>query len=254
MKPLHFVEEGQGPMLVLSHALGLNLNMWDGVAALLARRFTVLRYDHRGHGGSAGAVEPFSVEDLADDAARLIASRTEHPVFFVGLSLGGMTAQALAARAPELLKGVVIVNSGAFYPDPTPWNQRVERVLSKGVEDIADGAVDRWLTPAFRATEIGGAIATQLRASLVSTDAVAYAAACTAISKMDLRESNRRISVPTLVIAGTQDLATPPSMSQEIAAAVPGAQLRSLDVAHISAAEKPAKLAGLIEAFVDQNL
>ena len=253
MKPLHFVEQGQGPMLVLSHALGLNLNMWDGVAEVLARRFTVLRYDHRGHGSSGGAADPFSVEDLADDAARLIASRTEHPVFFVGLSLGGMTAQALAVRAPEMLKGIVIANSASFYPDPTPWAQRVERVLSKGVEDIADGAVDRWLTPAFRATEAGGAVATQLRATLISTDAVAYAAACTAISKMDLREGNRRISVPTLVIAGAQDLATPPSMSQEIASAVPGAQMRSIDTAHISAAEKPAELAGLIESFVDQN-
>lgn len=252
MEPLNFIEKGQGPMLVLSHALGLDMGMWDAVSALLEPRFTVLRYDHRGHGHSFAANAPFSVDDLADDVAGLIRSRTDKPVFFAGISMGGMTAQALAVRAPELLAGIVIANSGSHYPDKTPWKARVDRVLSQGVESIADGAVDRWLTPAFRATEIGDAMAAQLRATLIGTDAVSYAAACDAVAAIDFRESNRRIAVPTLVIAGLQDLATPPSMSQDIADAIPGAQLKTIDAAHISSAEKPGELAALIESFVTQ--
>jgi len=252
MEPLNFVEKGQGPMIVLSHALGLDMAMWDAVAALLEPRFTVLRYDHRGHGHSPAVNAPFTIDDLADDVAALIRSRTDKPVFFAGISMGGMTAQALAVRAPELLAGIVIANSGAHYPDQAPWKARVERVLSLGVESIADGAVDRWLTPAFRATEQGDAMAAQLRATLIGTDAVSYSAACDAVAGIDYRESNRRIAIPTLVVAGTLDLATPPSMSQEIAAAIPGAQLRTIDAAHISSAEKPGELAALIEFFVNQ--
>ncbi|MCZ2495491.1 alpha/beta fold hydrolase [Xylophilus sp. Kf1] len=252
MEPLNFVERGQGPMLVLSHALGLDLGMWDAVSALLEPRFTVLRYDHRGHGHSPAANQAFTIDDLADDAAALIRSRTDRPVFFVGISMGGMTAQALAVRAPELLAGIVIANSGAYYPDLAPWKARVERVLSQGVESIADGAVERWITPGFRATEAGSAMATQLRATLIGTDAVSYAAACDAVAGIDYRESNRRIGVPTLVIAGTLDLATPASMSEDIAAAIPGAQLKTIEAAHISSVERPAELAALIESFVNQ--
>ncbi|MGH8858888.1 MAG: alpha/beta fold hydrolase, partial [Polaromonas sp.] len=69
---LHWVKEGQGPLVVLSHALGCDLSMWDGVAALLASRYTVLRYDHRGHGQSDAPPGPYTLAVLADDAAQLI--------------------------------------------------------------------------------------------------------------------------------------------------------------------------------------
>jgi len=249
--PLNFVESGRGPLLVLSHALGLDLSMWDAVVPLLESRFTVLRYDHRGHGKSQAAANgPFTIEDLADDAAALIRSRTGAPAIFVGLSMGGMTAQALAVRAPELLSHIVIANSSAYYADRTPWAARVQRVQAEGVQAIADGAVDRWITPGFRATAAGGQVAAALRATLVATLAPAYAASCDAVGSIDFRESNRQIRVPTLVVAGTQDLATPPAMSEDIAAAIPGARLASIDAAHISAVEKPAELAALILDFV----
>jgi 3-oxoadipate enol-lactonase len=247
---LHFVEQGQGPLLVLSHALGLDLTMWDAVAARLEKRFTVLRYDHRGHGKSSMTGSAFTIEDLADDAAALIRSRTEHRAIFVGLSMGGMTAQALAVRAPEILSAIVIANSSDFYPDRSTWATRVARVRADGVEVIANGAVDRWLTPAYAATAAGAAKAASLRSTLVHTDAGVYAAACEAVAAIDFRESNRRIAVPTLVVAGAQDLATPPSMSEAIANAIPGAKLATVDAAHVSAAEKPAELAALIEDFV----
>lgn len=247
---LNFIEKGHGPLLVLSHALGLDLTMWDALAPLLEEHYTVLRYDHRGHGRSPASDGPFSVEDLADDAAALIRARSDQPVVFVGVSMGGMTAQALAARAPELLSAIVVANSSAFYPDRAPWEARVQRVRSKGVDDIADGAVERWLTPGFRATPEGSAIARSLRHTLVSTRAEVYASACEAVAAIDFRESNQRITVPTLVIAGAQDLATPPAMSQEIADAIPHARLDTLDAAHISAAEVPAEFAALVQSFL----
>jgi 3-oxoadipate enol-lactonase len=250
MTRLHSVREGKGPLVVLSHALGLDLHMWDGVAALLRDDHTVLRYDHRNHGKSEVVPGPLTVEMLADDAADLIRSEAGgQPVRFVGLSMGGMAAQALAAAHPELLASVTIANSSAHYPDKTPWQARVQTVQGKGIEGIADAAVARWLTPPYIVSHEGAAAAAKLRSTLVASDAAGYIASCEAVSAIDFRESNKRIKVPTLVIAGAQDEATPPVMSQEIADAIAGAKLVTIDAAHISAMERPEDFVQLLRAF-----
>lgn len=95
---------------------------------------------------------------LADDAAGLIREQAAGPVHFVGLSMGGMTAQALAASQPQLLKSIVIANAASWYDDAAKalWQARVQTVLAQGVAAIADGAMQRWFTPEFRADLAGG--------------------------------------------------------------------------------------------------
>ena len=247
---LNVVREGEGPFVVLSHALGCNLRMWDGVAAQLARAHTVIRYDHRNHGGSEVVPGPLRVETLAQDAAELIQREAGgEPVHFVGLSMGGMTAEALAVRHPELLRTVVIANSSAHYPDQAPWRARAETVNAKGVAAIAPGAVSRWLTPSFAATYEGAAAAKSLHDMLVATDAQGYIESCNAVAAIDFRESNHRIAVPTLVIGGLQDEATPMAMSEAMAAAIPGARLATIDAAHLSAVERPEEFEQLLIDF-----
>jgi 3-oxoadipate enol-lactonase len=247
MTRLNILRQGEGPIVVLSHALGCDLHMWDGVAALLSRAHTVLRYDHRNHGSSEVVAGPLRVDMLADDAADMIRREAAgEPVHFVGLSMGGMTAQALAVRHSALLKTVVIANSASHYPDQTPWAARAETVRDKGVPAIAPGAVSRWLTPAFVSTAEGAAAAKALRDTLVQTDAQGYIDSCEAVAAIDFRESNRRIAVPTLVIAGLQDEATPPRMSEAMVAAIPGARLATIDAAHLSAVERPVEFTQLL--------
>ena len=250
MTRLNVVREGGGPIVVLSHALGCDLHMWDGVASLLARAHTVLRYDHRNHGGSEVVAGPLTLQVLADDAAALIEREAEgEPVHFVGISMGGMTAQALAPSRPELLKTLVIANSAAHYPDAAPWRTRVQAVQAAGMAAIAPGAVARWLTPEFVSTPEGAAAARQLQETLVRTDAAGYIASCDAVAGIDLRDSNRRIAVPTLVIAGGRDEATPSSMSEAMVAAIPGARLATIDAAHLSAVERPVEFTQLLLDF-----
>lgn len=247
MTRLNLVREGNGPIVVLSHALGCDLRMWDGVAAQLARAHTVLRYDHRNHGASERVPGAFRIETLAQDAAALIQREAGgEPVHFVGLSMGGMTAQALALRHPELLRTVTIANASAHYPDQAPWRARAETVAARGVAAIAPGAVSRWLTPAFAATPEGQVAAAQLQAVLAANDPQAYIESCNAVAAIDFRDSNRRIAVPTLVIGGLQDEATPFAMSEAIAAAIPHARLASIDAAHLSAVERPVEFAQLL--------
>ncbi len=252
---LHWVKEGQGPVVVLSHALGCDIRMWDGVAEVLSSRYTVLRYDHRGHGQSEATPGPYTIDMLADDAARLIQAEAKGPVHFVGLSLGGMTAQALAARHPQLVKSITIANSASWYDEAARamWQARVNTVLAEGVAAIADGAMQRWFTPAFRIDTIGGGAqrVAALRHRLEQTDSAAYAASCLAVANIDFRRSNPAINCPTLVIAGTLDEATPVSMSQAIADSIPGAQLATLQAAHLSAVEQAAPFSTLLQSFLD---
>jgi 3-oxoadipate enol-lactonase len=125
----------------------------------------------------------------------------------------------------------------------------VETVRAQGVAAIAPGAVSRWLTPEFVGTPEGAECAARLRETLERTDAEGYIASCDAVAAIDFRESNRRIAVPTLVIAGTRDEATPPSMSQDIVAAVPNARLATVGAAHLSAVERPVEFSQLLIDF-----
>jgi 3-oxoadipate enol-lactonase len=252
MSKIHFLQEGQGPTVVLSHALGCDLSMWDGVAAALRDHYTVLRYDHRGHGHSPAFGGAFTMDDLADDAARLIEAECEGPVHFAGLSMGGMTAQALGARHPGLIRSLVIANSAMHYPEEARamWQARVDTVLKQGVPAIAEGALQRWFTPAFREDAARGLeLVGQLRDVLERTDAPSYAAACQAVASIDLAAGNARITCPALVIAGDLDEATPPAMSEAIAQSIPGARLQHLGAAHLSAVEQPEAFAALLTRF-----
>lgn len=247
---MNISQDGQGPLVVLSHALALDRHMWDALTARLATHCTVVRYDHRGHGQGASPEAPYTIDDLADDAASVIRSVSSRPVVFAGLSLGGMVGQALAARHPALLRGLAVINSAPHYADRTLWDARIEAVRRSGMPAVADASLDRWLTQAFRQSPAGQAVAERLRQSLLGTDTLGYVRACEAIAAMDLRPGNRRIHTPTLVVAGRHDLATPLAQSQAIAADIAGARIAEVEAAHISAAECPDELARVLGDWV----
>lgn len=255
---LNFRKQGPGgdtPVVVLSHALGCDLGMWDGVAAALGDRYTVLRYDHRGHGQSEVVPGPYSVQALADDAAALIRREVGRPVHFVGLSMGGMTAQAMAARHPDLIQSIVVANATDHFDAPARalWHALVDMVRQQGVAASLDGAIQRCFTPEFRADQPPGSAArvAQCRAQMLSMNTQAFIDSCQAVSRIDFRKSNRRIACPALVIAGSRDEATPLAMSEAVQAGIQGAQLALMDTAHLSAVEQPAVFAKLLSDFFD---
>ncbi|MEH3085060.1 MAG: alpha/beta fold hydrolase [Xylophilus ampelinus] len=239
--------------VVLSHALGLDARMWDALAAeLAAAGHPVLRYDHRGHGGSAAPAGPYAMDDLVDDAARIVREWGRGPVAWVGLSMGGMVGQGLAARHPELVRALVVANSTAHYPEAAQavWRERVAAVLERGLAPIADMVMGRYFLQDFRTAHPEAEAAA--RATLLASDPQGYAACCHAVGTVDWRDALPRIQAPTLVIAGAQDAGTPLAMSQAIADAVPGARLAVIEGAsHISAVERPGAFAALVRGFLD---
>jgi 3-oxoadipate enol-lactonase len=252
MPQLNFTVQGAGPTVVLSHALGADLGQWDEVTELLAQRFRVLRYDHRGHGRSERVAGPVSLEDLAEDAAALIERECGGAVHFVGLSLGGMVAQLLAARHPGRIASIVVANSSSRFDDTGRgmWRARIETVRNLGMPGIAQGVLARWFTPAFHADPANAGRIAHLREGLLANDPAAYAATAEAVARIDFGTSNPLIACPALVIAGATDEVTPPAMSETIRDQISGAQLATLEAAHMSAIERPAEFASLVARFI----
>ena len=230
--------QGEGPPVVLSHALGLDLTMWDALAARLAATHTVLRYDHRGHGGSATPPGPYAMSDLVDDAARVIREWGRGPVAFVGLSMGGMVGQGLAVRHPELLRGAVLANTTARYPAAAAatWAARIAAVEQGGMAAVADGVVERYLHADYRGAHPQATEA--LRALLLRDGPAGYVAACHAVAGVDWLDRLAEVKLPVLVIAGARDAGATPAMAREIADRIAGAELEVFDGAsHLSVAE-----------------
>ena len=240
-----------GVPVVLSHALGLDLSMWGGLAAALSAQHPTLRYDHRGHGGSATPQGTYSLDELVDDAARLIREWGRGPVVFVGLSLGGMVAQGLAIRHPELVLGLVLANTTAQYPAAAQaaWQARIGAVESGGMAAIAAMVVERYLHADFRAAH--PEFTTALHEQLLRANAAGYAATCHAVRAVDWLDSLAAIQCPTLVLAGARDIGAPPAMGQSIAERIAGARFEVFaEASHLSVAEQPASFEAAVRGLI----
>ena len=228
-----------GLPVVMSHALGMDLAMWDGLAAQLAAQHPVLRFDHRGQGGSAAVTAPFGIDELVADAARVVREWGRGPVLFIGLSMGGMVGQGLALRHPALVRGLLLANTAAVFADAARAGlvERAAAVRSAGMAAVADATVERFISAAGRAAN--PALAGAVRAQLLRADAPGYAATCEAIAAADWRAGLAALQCPVQVVSGALDVGTTPAMGQQIADAVPGAQHSVIEAAHLSVLEQP---------------
>lgn len=236
--------DGDQPPIVFSHALGLDLHLWDQAAAhFAALGHPTLRYDQRGHGRSARPAGPYALDQLVDDAARLIEEWGRGPVVFVGLSLGGMVGQGLALARPELVRGLVLAHTTARYPPEAQagWSQRVATIEAGGMAAAVEQILNRYLGddashPQLRA---------RLRETLLAQDAAAYVAAAQAVRAVDYLGRLAAIRCPTLVVAGGRDQGATPAMAEAMAGRIARSRLALLpDAAHLSVMENP-------EAFLE---
>ncbi|MBY0298550.1 MAG: 3-oxoadipate enol-lactonase [Methylobacterium sp.] len=243
---------GGAPVVAFSNSLGTAMAMWDPLVPHLRGRYRVLRYDTRGHGASPTRDAPTAVEDLADDLLGLLDALEIDRAHVVGLSLGGMTGQALAMRAPERVQSLTLMATAACMPSEASWNERAETVRAHGTAAIVDATMERWFSPDFPASAPDAV--EPVRRQFVETDRAGYAVCCNAIGRMDLRPGLDRITAPTLVIAGRDDPATPPEKSEEICAGIRHAELVVLPRArHLLAVEQPAAAASHLLAFLDRH-
>ena len=248
-----YILEGpeDSPVVAFSNSLGATLEMWDPLIPSLERRFRTLRYDTRGHGDSQTHDAPTEIADLAADLAGLLDALGIARAHLVGLSLGGMTVQALASTDPGRPLSATLMATAAHLPSAQTWNERAETVRARGTEAVVEATLGRWFTPDFarRAPETVRAV----RARFLACDAAGYAVCCGAIGRMDLRPALPAITAPTLVIAGRDDPSTPPAMAEELCSGIAQAELVVLPrAAHLLAVERAAAAGGYLRAFLDR--
>ena len=225
------------PVVVLSNSLGATRGMWDPQVPALAERYRVVTYDARGHGESPAPPGPYTLDDLVDDLVALLDEVGAERAHVAGLSLGGMTAMRLAVREPQRLDRLAVLCTSA-KPDPQPFLDRAAAVRSGGTAPLATAIAARWLTPDYAAEH--PELVARLESMIAGADDDGYAACAEVVAAVDLREDLARITSPTLVISGQEDLALPPAHQQLIAGGIPGARLLTLSPgAHLANLEQP---------------
>lgn len=223
------------PVVVLSNSLGTNLEMWDAQMPSLSARLRILRYDQRGHGASEATPAPYAFDTLGRDVLVLLDALKIKRAHFCGVSMGGGTGMWLAAHAPERIDRLVLANTAAKFGTREAWNARIDAVRKGGLAAIADGVLERWFTPGFRARAAD--TVQRMRDMLAATPVEGYLGCCAAVRDVDLRNAIGRISAPTLVIVGAHDVSTPAAEGRALAERIRGARVVELDAAHISNVE-----------------
>jgi 3-oxoadipate enol-lactonase len=231
---IHYALSGaaNAPVVVFSNSLGANLSMWDPQAAGLETKYRVLRYDTRGHGQSSVTPAPYSIEQLARDVLALLDALNIARANFCGLSMGGLIGMWMGLNAPTRVEKLVLCNTGAKIGSDKGWNTRIEAVRKDGLKAVSPGVIERWFTPEFRARS--PQIWESSLRMLEAAPPQGYAACCEAIRDYDARDKISPIRLPTMVIAGSKDSATPPADGHFIAEQIPGARYVELNAAHLS--------------------
>ncbi|GGU00941.1 bifunctional 3-oxoadipate enol-lactonase/4-carboxymuconolactone decarboxylase PcaDC [Streptomyces violascens] len=224
------------PTLVLAPSLGTTLALWNPQLSALAAHFNILRWDLPGHGNSPAWLPPSprpTLETLATLLLDLLEELRTDTFSYAGISLGGAVGTWLAAHHPDRVESLALLCTSADFGPPEPWLARADTVRTKGIGEVVDSAPSRWFTPAFDAPE-------HLLADHHRVDPGSYAACCEILAGLDLRPELARITAPTLVIAGRDDVATPPSHARELADGIRDAQLLELPRAgHLANVEQP---------------
>lgn len=232
-------------VVVLATSVGTRPEMWDPQLDALTERFRVVRVAHRGHDGVDVPPGPYTLADLAGDVLALLDALGVQRFSWCGVSLGGMVGMWIAAHEPQRIEQLALCCTSAYLPPAQGWLDRAALVRTSGMVAVTDAVVERWFTPEFAVTS--PEVVARCRAMLLSVPPEGYAGCCEAIATMDLRTEIPRITAPTLVLAGADDLATPVKHAQAIVSLVPGARLVVLPgTAHLVTVQDPSSTTQLL--------
>ncbi len=239
---IHYELSGRkdAPVVVLSHSLASSQKMWDPQMEMLRSHFRVLRYDTRGHGLSQTTPAPYTLELLGEDALGLLDVLGMDQVHWVGLSMGGMIGQSIALNHPHRLLSLSLCDTAAIIPaEAQPiWEERIEGVRQRGMESQLEATMERWFTPSFLI--LNPPMLNLIKEEFLATPAEGYIGCAGAIRRLNYLSRLSEIKLPTFIMVGEDDPATPVSASEAIHERIRNSKLVILrSVRHLSNVEQP---------------
>lgn len=226
------------PVIAFINSLGTDFRIWDAVIEALGHEYAFVLHDKRGHGLSDVGRSPCSIDDHADDLIALLDHLDVKSAIIWGLSVGGLIAQALYARRPDLVRALVLSNTAHRIGTVEMWNARIDKIAADGLASLVDPVMERWFTPAFRQPD--NAAYAGARNMLSRQPAAGYSATCAAIRDADFTAAAGRIAVPTLCIAGDEDGSTPPALVRALADLIQASRFVTIaGCGHIPCLEQP---------------
>ena len=239
--------------IVLIHSLAMDRLFWQPVAEQLAERAAVLTYDCRGHGEADKPKGPYTVELFAHDLADLLDHVGWTSAVVAGASMGGCIALAFAAAHPARTAGLGLIDTTAWYGADAPkqWAERGARAAAEGMAALVEFQTTRWFGEAFRAQRPD--IVARCVDVFLSNDVAAYVETCKMLGAADLRAALPSMTMPTAIVVGEEDYATPVAMAETMHQAIAGSTLMVLKGArHLTPLEMPDTIAGELHSLMQQ--
>jgi 3-oxoadipate enol-lactonase len=239
---LYYETEGEGPPVLLLHGLGSSARDWDQQIPELARSYRVIALDVRGHGRSSKPPGPYSVSQFAQDATSLLCRLNAAPAHIVGLSMGGMIAFQMAVDSPQVVRSLVIINSGPSMIF-RKWSQRLFiRSRFAIVRLFGMRTLGKMVAQPVFPDPGQQALRDRFQEAIAANDPRAYLASLRALIGWSVEERICRIQCPVLVISSDQDY-TPVDFKRAYAAKIPGAAIAVIQNSrHVAPLDQPAEL------------
>jgi 3-oxoadipate enol-lactonase len=236
---VNVVDSGEGYPVLLLHPLALSAELWRPLMES-TDGLRLIGVDAPGHGGTPWDGEPFTMQDMADDAAAVLDALEIEDAGLFGLSMGGSTAVVLAGTCPDRFSSLVLSDTTACYGDDreAEWATRAERAVGVPRQDQLSFQVDRWFSP--ETIQQDPDTVQRVSDVFAATDSQAHAAACRAMGGLDARGLLSAITAPTLVMVGADDYATPEAMARQLHEGIAGSRLEVLPgTRHLSVLDQP---------------
>ena len=241
------------PAVVLSHSLAAHLGMWEDQLPILSE-YRVLRYDTRGHGGTAAPEGEYTLGQLADDLFGLLDALGIEKAHFVGLSMGGMVGQTAALEDPGRFLTLSLCDTSSRVPPEgrALWNERIAAARSGGMESLVASTIDRWFSRGFQAA--APERVERVRGMIRATPVAGYCGCCAAIRDLDVTGRLAEIRVPTLLIVGEHDPGTPVAAHEAIRDRIEGARLVVVeDARHFTNVERTDAFNAALSGFLAEH-
>lgn len=257
-QPFYVVDEGTGPPILFVHGFPLDHSMWNAQIEFLSRQYRCIAPDLRGFGRNAATSDTLSMAQIADDLADLLVTiGIETPVTFCGLSMGGYIAWDFLRRHPAKVARLILCNTRSAADSPSTKETRyatAQRVLAEGTAFLADGMIEKLLAPANR--ELMAPAVTQLRQTILSTAPATVAAALHGMAeRADSSNFAAGIQIPTLAIAGSEDILTPAAEMRDMAMQIAEATFVEIpEAGHMTPIEAPEAVNAAIEHFLSGSI